>query len=106
MELKPNNHFICYAFSMKGGSEMGKITERNVQIVSMIENEIANVGLTGKLAVEPVANTFTRRPRYFSYADGMPRFKVHMWDVNKLSDEELKEEIKNRVEQAKAHFKL
>ncbi len=85
---------------------MGKLTDQNKIVIKMINKELNKEGLTGKLAVEPVANTFTRRPRYFRYSDGIARFKVHLWDLNKLPENELKIEIEKRVAAAKKHFDL
>ena len=85
---------------------MGNLTQRNKVIVQMFNEQIANLGLEGKLAVEAITNTFTRRPLYFSYADGIPRFKVHLWDLNKLPDDELKREIANRIQQARNYYHI
>lgn len=85
---------------------MGALSDKNKKIIEMFNKKIADVGLKGKLAMEPVANTFTYRPRYFKYADGIPRFKVHLWDLNKLPDEKLENEITNRINQARKHFNV
>jgi len=85
---------------------MGALSERNAEIIQLFNEKIADAGLEGKLAVEAVANTFTYRPRYFSYADGIPRFKVHLWDLNKLPEDELENEVSSRIEQARKYYKI
>lgn len=53
--------------------------------------------------VFPLENTCTRRPRYWN--DGKKNiFKVHMWDVNALSEQECENEIDRRIEAARRHF--
>lgn len=79
--------------------------EVNKKIVTKIRAEIASRGLAGKLDVYPVENTFTRRPRYWNDGD-VNVFKVHMWDLNKLDNDELNDEIAERVKQAKKYFSL
>lgn len=79
--------------------------EINKRIVTEIREEIARKGLTGKLDVYPVENTFTRRPRFWN--DGnVNLFKVHMWNLNLLEGEDLSNEIEARVIQATKYFGL
>ena len=79
--------------------------ERNKYICSQIRKIIDEEGLTGKLDVFPVENTFTRRPLYWN--DGETSlFKVLMWTVNKLSDEYLDAILLCHVANARAHFGL
>lgn len=85
-----------YAMNMK---------EKNKKIVQEIRKEIKNQGLSDSLDVYPVENTFTRRPRYWTDGD-IHLFKVHMWNLNKMDTDELTDEIKNRIDQAKGYFKL
>lgn len=86
---------------------MAKLKERNKEIERLVNAEISRRGLSGKLEVEPIDNTFTRRPRFFiGKSDGIPRFKILMWSVNKLDDESLEREVKRRVSEAQQHFGL
>jgi hypothetical protein len=79
--------------------------ERNKYICNQIRKIIDEEGLTGKLDVFPVENTFTRRPLYWN--DGETNlFKVLMWTVNKLSDEDLDAILHCHVANARAHFGL
>jgi hypothetical protein len=81
------------------------VKEKNHTIVKMVRDEITRRGLAGKMDVYPVENTFTRRPRFWN--DGCVNlFKIHMWDLNKLSGSELNDEITARVDQAQKHFSL
>lgn len=79
--------------------------EKNKKIVQEIRKEIQDQGLSDSLDVYPVENTFIRRPRYWTDGD-IHLFKVHMWDLNKMDMEELIDEIKRRINQAKRYFKL
>lgn len=79
--------------------------EKNKKIVQEIQKEIKNQGLSDSLDVYPVENTSTRRPRYWTDGD-IHLFKVHMWNLNKMDTDELTDEIKNRIDQAKGYFKL
>ena len=80
-------------------------TERNKEIVAMTRKKLADAGIAEKLDIFPVENTFTRRPRYWN--DGEKNlFKVHMWDVNAVSEQECEVEIDNRIKEARRHFKI
>ena len=79
--------------------------EKNKLIEKEIRKEIKNQGLSDLLDVYPVENTLTKRPRYWSEGD-LHLFKVHMWDLNKMDETELANEIKIRIDQAKKHFEL
>lgn len=78
-------------------------TEINNRIVAEARIKIAEAGLEQRLDIYPVTNTFTRRPRYWN--DGnISYFKVHMWDLNKLSVEDISKELDSRISAARAHF--
>lgn len=77
--------------------------ERNKQIVDMTRKKLMKEGIEDKLDIFPVENTFTRRPLYWN--DGEKNiFKVHMWDVNTLTDQECEKEIDNRIAAARRYF--
>lgn len=77
--------------------------ERNKQITAMTRKKLTDAGIADKLDIFPVENTCTRRPRYWN--DGEKNlFKVLMWDVNTMSEQECEEEIDNRIEAARKHF--
>ena len=76
--------------------------ERNKQITAMTRKKLTDAGIADKLDIFPVENTCTRRPRYWN--DGEKNlFKVLMWDVNTMSEQECEEEIDNRIEAARKH---
>ena len=78
-------------------------TERNQQIIALIRSKLNDAGISDRLDVFPIENTCTRRPRYWN--DGKKNiFKVHMWDVNSLSEQECENEIDSRIEAARRHF--
>ena len=78
-------------------------TEVNNRIVAEARIKIAEAGLEQGLDIYPVTNTFTRRPRYWN--DGnISYFKVQMWDLNKLSEEDISKELDLRISAARAHF--
>lgn len=80
-------------------------TEINQKIVAEARKKIADLGLEGKLDIYPVANTFTRRQRYWK--DGtMNLFKVHMWDLNELSEKEISDELDARIAAARIYFRI
>lgn len=77
--------------------------ERNKQIVAFIRSKLNDAGISDRLDVFPLENTCTRRPLYWN--DGEKNiFKVHMWDVNSLSEQECENEIDSRIEAARRHF--
>lgn len=77
--------------------------ERNKQIVDMVRQKLSDAGIIDRLDIFPVENTFLRRPLYWN--DGEKNlFKVHMWDINSLSDEDCEAEIDKRISEARHHF--
>ena len=77
--------------------------ERNEQIVALARKKLSDAGILDKLDIFPVENVCTRRPHYWN--DGEKRlFKVHMWDVNSLSEQECEDEIDNRIKHARYYF--
>ena len=77
--------------------------ERNEQIVALTIKKLNDAGILDRLDVFPVENVCVRRPRYWN--DGEKNiFKVHMWDVNSLSEQECENEIDNRIKNARCHF--
>ena len=78
-------------------------TERNKQIIAITQKKLEDAGISDKMDIFPVENVFTRRPRYWN--DGEKNlFKVHMWDVNTMSEKECEIEIDNRINAARKHF--
>lgn len=79
--------------------------EYNKIIIEMIREKIAERRLTDVLDVYPIENTFQRRQKYWT--DGnVHLFKVHMWDLNCLSGDELYNEIELRINEAIKYFGL
>ena len=77
--------------------------ERNNQIVAMTRKKLGDAGISDKMDIFPVENVCTRRPRYWN--DGEKNlFKVHMWDVNAMSEKDCEIEIDNRIKAARKHF--
>ena len=77
--------------------------DRNKQIVALIRSKLNDAGISDRLDVFPIENPCTRRPRYWN--DGKKNiFKVHMWDVNSLSEQECENEIDRRIEAARRYF--
>jgi len=76
----------------------------------VVENEfsrcIEEYGLTGKLEMDPIPNICKRRQHYSIHEDGTCVFTAYMWQLNKLSDEELKAEVEVRVRTAAKYFHL
>jgi hypothetical protein len=79
--------------------------EKNSRICKIVEEIIKKKGYGEKLFLEPIENTFKNRPRYGEYMDGTLRFTIHMWDVNKLDNISLQEELEDRVREAIRYFK-
>ena len=69
-------------------------TEINKKIIAEFAQRINKRGLTGKLELDPICNTFKRRKRYTVRVDGTRVFTVFMWDLNNLNDDERTEEIR------------
>lgn len=84
---------------------MMNMRERNKYICNQIRKIIDEEGLTGKLDVFPVENTCTYRPLYWNNGE-VNLFKVLMWTVNKLPDDDLDAILHCHVNNAKAHFGL
>ena len=81
--------------------------EKNQQIIKKVQDKIYTRGLYGKLAMFPVENVFTRRPRFWRDKNtGKAFFKVHMWDINTLEGAKLEEAIESLILDAVAHFGL
>lgn len=81
------------------------LTEHDKNIIKRIRIIIAEEGLSNKLDVYPIENVCTRHPRYWN--DGnINLFKIHLWTVNKLSDDRLEDTLHFFVDIAKRHFNL
>lgn len=79
--------------------------EINKSIVKEVRDRLAEAGISDKLDIFPVENTFTRRQRYWN--DGYKNiFKIHMWDLNLLSREDCSKEIDRRIDLARKHFNI
>ena len=79
--------------------------ERNEQIVALTRKKLGDAAILDKLDIFPVENVCTRRPRYWN--DGEKNlFKVHMWDINSLSEHECEDEIDNRIKAARCYFRI
>lgn len=83
---------------------MGKL-EINSSIVDETRKRIDRKGLTGKIDIFPVENTFTHRPRFWT-ENGVGLFKVLMWSVNSLIGKELSDEIDRRISEARKYFNV
>lgn len=81
-------------------------TERNKQIVKMVDSRIKQLGYAGKLEMDPIPNSFKRRNHFTQKDDGTGVFTAFMWQMNELSDKELAADIDNRINEAAKHFKL
>lgn len=79
---------------------MGK-REINSRIVDRTRQKLRDLGIFDKLDIFPVENISTRRSRNFTNQDGKYCFKVLMWTVNSLSDEECDKEIDARIKEAR-----
>lgn len=81
-------------------------TEKNKEIVKMVEKRIKERGYEGKLEMDPISNTFKRRNHFTKKADGTGVFTAFMWQMNSLSDDELVADIDDRISEAAEHFGL
>lgn len=79
--------------------------ERNIEIVDMARRKLSEAGISDKMDIFPVENVFTRRPRYWNDG-GKNLFKVHMWDLNDMSETDCEKEIDNRIREARRHFDI
>lgn len=77
--------------------------EQNEQIVKRIREKLEKAGIQNTLDVFPIENTFIRRPRYWNNGE-KNMFKVHMWDLNNLTEQECEREISRRISEAREHF--
>lgn len=80
------------------------LIERNKIVEKRTKHYISYLGLKEQLAMDPISNSFKRRPRYYVDGDGVCRFSVFLWQLNKLDDDELATEIAARVTAARQHF--
>lgn len=79
----------------------------NKLIILKIQEKLNSLGIKDKLDVFPVESTFSHRQRYWiDCKTGKGLFKVHMWNLNSLEDEDLEQEINSRIAAARAYFKL
>lgn len=81
-------------------------TEKNKEIVKMVEKRIKERGYEGKLKMDPIPNTFKRRNHFTKKADGTGVFTAFMWQMNSLTDDELLVDIDDRIDEAAKHFGL
>lgn len=79
--------------------------EKNKKIIVEVRNRLAKAGISDRLEVFPVENTFTKRPRYWNNGE-TNLFKIHMWDLNSLDDEDCSAEIDQRISAARKYFKM
>ncbi len=69
----------------------------------MTKKKLTDADIADKLNIFSVENICTRRPRYWN--DGEKNlFKVLIWDVNTMSEQEYEEELDNRIDAARNHF--
>jgi len=83
---------------------MTTLTDRNKVVVKRTKQYISYLGLKNQIAMDPIPNSFKRRPRYYIDGDGVCRFSAFLWQMNKLDDAELAADIAQRVEAARHHF--
>ena len=81
-------------------------SEKNKTIVEMVGKRIKELGYAGKLEMDPIPNTYKRRNHFTTKADGTGVFTAFLWQMNGLSDEELANDIDERIEKAAKHFGL
>lgn len=81
-------------------------TEKNKEIIAMVEARIQELGFGGKLEMDPITNTCKRRNHFTTKADGTGVFTAFMWQMNCLSEDELATDIDERIREAAFHFKL
>lgn len=81
-------------------------TEKNKEIVKLVEKRIKERGYEGKLEMDPIPNAFKRRNHFTKKADGTGVFTAFMWQMNTLSDDELAADIDARIDEAAKHFCL
>lgn len=82
------------------------MTEQNKKIEKQVQKRIKQLGYGGKLEMNPIPNSFKRRNHFTQKSDGTGVFTAFMWQMNKLSGEELAADIDNRIDEAVKHFKL
>lgn len=81
-------------------------TKRNAEIITEFDQFIADLGLAGRLELDPIPNTFKRRPHFYTRDDGVCCFTAYMWDLNGLDKADCTAEIHRRVDEAVRHFSL
>lgn len=80
-------------------------TEKNVIIVDMIHQKLAELGISNELDVCPIPNTCLRRNRNFK-SKGKNFFSIHMWTVNSEPYEEVEKVIDSRIKEARNYFQI
>lgn len=81
-------------------------TEKNKEIVKLVEKRIKERGYGGKLEMDPIPNAFKHRNHFTKKDDGTGVFTAFMWQMNTLSDDELVADIDERINEAAKHFGL
>jgi len=82
------------------------LLKKNAEIIAEVRRRIAELGLGSRLALEPIENTFKCRRQYAKSKDGIFKFSVLMWQINKLDDQELSDAINDHIAKAIKHFDL
>ena len=77
--------------------------EINCKIINLFRLRIEALGLGSTLALFPIENCFTRRPRFWR-KDGIHYFSVFMWQLNELDADSLEQAINTRIASARAYF--
>ena len=80
--------------------------KKNIEIIEEFRRRISRLGLESVLDIESIENTFKTRQRYANCKDGIMRFAVLMWHINKLDGQELSDAIDEHITGAMEHFKL
>ncbi|MFW2491710.1 hypothetical protein ACN077_24610 [Clostridium chromiireducens] len=68
---------------------MSKATQ-NSKIATLVSDRIDELGYGGKLEIDPIPNAFKRRNNYTQKDDGTCVFTIFMWQMNALSENELR----------------
>jgi len=82
------------------------LLKKNVEIIEEFRRRIARLGLDSILDIEPIENSSKTRQKYAKYKDGIMRFRVIMWQVNKLEGQELSDAIDEHIAKAIEYFQL
>lgn len=56
--------------------------------------------------MDPIPNSFKRRNHFTQKSDGTGVFTAFLWQMNKLSEQELAADIDSRIDEAAKHFRL